>query len=138
MTEDTIILQVGVKVLIKNSEGRYLLLKRSLVTYPETQGNQWDIPGGRITTGTTLYENLKREVHEETGLLLDTESLTLVAAQDIIRPEKHVIRLTYTGSATGEIVLDSKEHESYTWVTLADLKNTQELDMYLKKILDII
>lgn len=132
------VLQVGVKVLIKNTENQYLFLKRSLLTYPETKGNDWDIPGGRIITGTPLDENLKREVFEETGLALDIESLKLLAAQDIIRTEKHVVRLTYTGTGTGDIVLDPKEHESFEWISKEALLQKEHLDMYLKQIIDIL
>lgn len=132
------VLQVGVKVLIKNSDNKYLFLKRSLVTYPETTGNNLDIPGGRIEIGTPLIENLQREVSEETGLTLDIASLKLLAAQDIIRAEKHVVRLTYTGTATGDIVLDPKEHESFEWIDLSDLKEKKELDKYTKEVLSLL
>jgi len=40
-------LQVGVKILLKNSEGKYLLIRRSAEKYPEV-GARWDIVGGRI------------------------------------------------------------------------------------------
>lgn len=51
-------LQVGVKVLLKNPEGKYLLVKRSNKKYPEV-GATWDIVGGRIDPGLPLLENLK-------------------------------------------------------------------------------
>src|SRR3989344_8931904 len=89
-------LQVGVKILLKNKDGKYLLLRRSLKKYPEIQG-RWDIVGGRINPGSTLLENLKREVKEETGLTL-TGTPRLLAAQDILRNNgRHVVRLTYLG-----------------------------------------
>jgi ADP-ribose pyrophosphatase YjhB (NUDIX family) len=65
------ILQVGVKVLLKNKQGKYLLLKRSLKKYPNVVGT-WDIVGGRIDLGVPLVENLKREVKEEVGFDLKT------------------------------------------------------------------
>ncbi len=52
-------LQVGVKILLKNSEGEYLLLRRNPKKYPEV-GAKWDIVGGRIVAGTSLLENLRR------------------------------------------------------------------------------
>ncbi len=60
-------LQVGVKILLKSKEGKYLLVKRSAEKYPEV-GAKWDIVGGRIDPGSSLIDNLKREVMEETGL----------------------------------------------------------------------
>ena len=127
-------LQVGVKVLLKNSEGRYLLLKRSPEKYPEVE-NPWDIVGGRIDPGASLFENLKREVKEETSLDLEKEP-RLVAAQDILKVAgRHVIRLTYIGEINGEPTLD-EDHSDYKWLDASELRNLDGLDDFLKELLD--
>ena len=132
--DNEIILQVGVKILLKNKEGKYLLLHRSLEKYPEIKG-RWDIVGGRIDPGTPLSENLNREIKEETGLDLMSEP-KLVAAQDIIRnPEKHVVRLTYVGEADGEIVLDESESDAYRWYDKNELLKLDDVDIYFKELL---
>ena len=123
-------------MFLKNSEGKYLLLRKSPEKYPEV-GPKWDIVGGRIEPGAPLMENLKREVHEETKLDL-TETPTLIAAQDILRvPGRHVVRLTYTGTIEGEPQLD-EEHLEHRWFTMEELKKLgeDELDMYFKELLD--
>ncbi len=126
-------LQVGVKVLLKNKEGKYLLMRRSTEKYPE-MGIRWDIPGGRIDAGTTLMENLAREVKEETGFAL-SGTPKLVAAQDILRVEgRHVVRLTYIGEAEGEPIL-SDEHDQFAWVTLDQVRENPGLDRYLLELL---
>ncbi len=56
-----LLLQVGVKALLKNPQGKYLLLHRSAKKYPEVR-NAWDIVGGRIEPGTALADNLRREI----------------------------------------------------------------------------
>lgn len=66
------ILQVGVKIFLKNEEGKYLLVKRCDKKYQNIDGC-WDIVGGRIDTGTSLIDNLKREVREETQLPITSE-----------------------------------------------------------------
>lgn len=127
-------LQVGVKALLKNREGKYLLVRRSSEKYPEV-GAKWDIVGGRIDPGSPLLENLKREIKEEVNLDL-LEEPTLVTAQDILRaPGKHVVRLTYVGTIEGESNLDD-DHTEFRWVTLEELQNIDELDIYLKEFLD--
>ena len=132
--EINVTLQVGVKILIQNDEGKYLLLKRSLVKYPEMNGC-WDIVGGRIDPGTGLTENLAREIKEETCLVL-TGTPKLIAAQDIIpNPERHIVRLTYVGKAEGEITLDGVEHDSYQWFSREELLNLENLDSYFKELL---
>ena len=57
--------QVGVKALIRNDKGDILM-----VHIPEWSGNSahWDLPGGRIDTGETFQDTLKRELKEEIGI----------------------------------------------------------------------
>ncbi len=127
-------LQVGVKALLKNKEGKYLLLRRSSEKYPEV-GEKWDIVGGRINPGESLLQNLKREVKEETNLDLVAEP-KLAAAQDILRvPGKHVVRLTYVGEIDGEPKLDG-DHTEFGWFTMAEMKKLEKLDSYFKELLN--
>ena len=127
-------LQVGVKILLKNKDGKYLLLRRSLKKYPEIQG-RWDIVGGRINPGSTLLENLKREVKEETGLKLVGEP-RLVGAQDILRIlDRHVVRLTYAGEAVGKVRLDTKENDKYRWFEQKELEQLEDTDIYFRELL---
>lgn len=129
------ILQVGVKAFLKNKEGKFLLLKRSSEKYKNTKG-VWDIVGGRIDPGTSLLENLKREIQEETQLIL-TDEPRLIFAQDIIpNTEKHVVRLTYIANIEGEPILDISENTEYKWLSLDEMKKHDELDVYVKEIVD--
>ena len=128
-------LQVGVKVLLHNTKGKYLLLHRNIEKYNNVQGT-WDIVGGRINIGTPLIENLAREVKEETGLSL-TSKPTLIAAQDILLEDKHVVRLTYIAETTGEPKLDTEENDAYEWVSKEELTKHSDLDRYLKELFDI-
>jgi ADP-ribose pyrophosphatase YjhB (NUDIX family) len=128
------VLQVGVKILFKNSEGKYLLARRNPKKYPEV-GPQWDIIGGRIEAGSSLLDNLKREINEEVGLNYMGDPV-LVAAQDIIRaPEKHVVRLTYLGEINGDPKID-EEHLEAKWFTAEELKDEANLDKFFKELLD--
>lgn len=125
-------LQVGVKILLKNGEGKYLVVCRNPEKYPEV-GAKWDIVGGRIDPGIKLLENLRREVSEETGLQIKYEP-KLITAQDILKKDKHVVRLTYSGFADGEVKL-SDEHSEYRWLTLEEISNLEPMDSYFKQVL---
>ena len=130
-------LQVGVKVLLRNKDGRYLLIHRAAKAYPGVI-ELWDIVGGRIEAGVPLFENLKREVFEETGLeLLDEPKL--LAAQDILRmPGKHVVRLTYVGTIDGDVKIDNEEQDDYGWFTIDEIKNLEGIDSYLLQVLNTV
>lgn len=121
------------KAFLQNKEGECLILKISKEKYPERKA-KWDIPGGRIEPGKSLMENLRREIKEETGLLLIGKP-QLLAAQDILGvPGRHVVRLTYRGKVKGEVKL-SEEHTSYKWVTMNELRRLQMFDVYAKRLI---
>ena len=128
------ILQVGVKAVLKNEKGDILLLRRSEQKYGKTSA-AWDIPGGRIDPGSDLIENLKREVKEETGLALTSEPC-LIGAQDILMEDRHVVRLTYTAYTEGDPVLDLEENTAYRWVSFSELSTEEDTNKYLKGLLE--
>ena len=131
----SITLQVGVKAFLKNKEGKYLIIKRSPIKYPNVT-DCWDIVGGRIDPGTRLIENLQREISEETQLEAGSEP-RLIFAQDIIpNPEKHIVRLTYVADVEGGPILDTEENTEYRWLTVDEMRNEENLDKYVREILD--
>jgi len=129
------LLQVGVKALIKNNSGKYLLIKRSVVMNGETSAS-WDIPGGRIDPSETLLEALTRELGEEIGLTNVPGDYQLIAAQDIFVKEKdlHVVRLTYKVSCDIQQIKLSQEHSEYCWVDENEIHEIQA-EPYLKEVL---
>jgi len=129
------ILQVGVKVVLKREDGKILLVRRNEVTYGKTIG-KWDIPGGGINPGSSLMENLARDVEEETKLTI-TSTPRLISAQDSVKEgERHVVRLTYTAHTTGEPVLDLTENSEYKWVTFLEMADQEPLDTYLRSLIN--
>jgi len=127
-------LQVGVKVLLQDDSGKFLLLQRA-GAMPSDGKYYWDIPGGRINEDEPLLDALGREVLEETGLRLAGEPI-LRFAQDIFveKADLHVVRLTYCGKADGKVIL-SDEHGAYQWVTLEELI-AENIDPYLRKAVE--
>ena len=127
-------LQVGVKALILSDSGNILFLKRNPSVYKNDK-LLLDIPGGRIDSGLSLEENLKREVLEETGINT-IEVLGILSAQDIFYENNHVIRLTYVSRVTGEVVVLSEEHESFEWIPLESVLSREgEVDELVVKVI---
>lgn len=56
-----------VDVIIRNSKGEYLLIKRA----NEPLKDQWWVIGGRVLKGESLEQAAKRKVKEEAGLEID-------------------------------------------------------------------
>lgn len=128
-------LQVGVKVFLRNTAGKYLLLQRSRSKYPEIP-NRWDVVGGRIEVGSPLQDNLAREIAEETGMKMSSEP-QLIAAQDILRtPERHVVRLTYIANTMDEDPMLSDENDDFGWYTVTEMQELTGVDIYAKEIID--
>ena len=58
--------KVVCKIVITNDEGALILLRADTEKFP----NRWDLPGGHIHIGESFEKGLRREVFEETGLVL--------------------------------------------------------------------
>ncbi len=53
---------------------------------------------------------------------------------DILKPDKHVVRLTYRGEIGGIPTL-SDEHSEFKWCTVDQMRTLEYLDNYVKEIL---
>ncbi|GAB4432941.1 MAG: NUDIX domain-containing protein [Chloroflexi bacterium OHK40] len=62
------ILQVRASAFVRDEQGNVLLCRRADVML-------WDVPGGTIGLDEVPARGMTREVHEETGLLLEAERL---------------------------------------------------------------
>ena len=146
-----IIIQVGVKAILFNRDGKFLLLKcvppQEHFLFPKSlcsKGNKvalrnsrayWDMPGGRIEGKESLLNNLKREIFEETGLTA-VKFGDVISIQEFLSNNKHIVRLTYVARVTSKTSLSlSMEHSEYRWFGLDELLNLSDLDKYLKIIL---
>jgi 8-oxo-dGTP pyrophosphatase MutT (NUDIX family) len=72
-------LVVAVAVLVRDDEGRLLMIQRS-------DNQLWALPGGAQDIGETTREAAIREVHEETGI-----SIEITGISGIYADPRHVI-----------------------------------------------
>jgi 8-oxo-dGTP diphosphatase len=111
-------LRLSGKVLARDGEGRHLLIRRSA----SSQGNpgKWDLPGGKVDEGESVWEALAREVAEECGIAIELEGL-VGAAQSDAPDGRRIIYLVIDARALSADVLLSEEHDAFQWVSRAEL-----------------
>lgn len=98
--------------------------------YGEFKGG-WEFPGGKIETGETAQEALKREIMEE----LDTEIEVgeLIDTIEYDYPEFHLsMDCFWCEIIKGKLVL--KEHEAARWLTKNQLADVEWLPADVKLI----
>jgi ADP-ribose pyrophosphatase YjhB (NUDIX family) len=120
----------GARVVLKR-DGKILLVKRSLKSSHEP--GKWEIPGGVVEFLEEILPALKREVREETGIVIypsHTSSLTVVRdpKQGYIDHVFLCTRFRRISGSAKEVDL-SKEHRLYRWATVEEA-----LDMKLTAI----
>lgn len=86
---------LGVGALIFDTHGRIMLVQRG----GEPLKGWWSLPGGVLEVGETLAEGVKREVLEETGLVVDPVHMLTVFERIMPdtegRPEYHYVLVDY-------------------------------------------
>jgi len=108
---------VAVKVIIKNKEGKYLVLFKS--ENEDINPNEIDIPGGRVEFGEDVQDSLKREVFEEVGL--EIEILHPSRVWGFVKDDLHLIGITFTADLIGGEISLSGEHDAYRWITKEEI-----------------
>jgi 8-oxo-dGTP diphosphatase len=118
---------VGVGAVVLNSDGRVLLVKRGT----EPMLGHWSLPGGLLELGETLVEGVKREVFEETGLIVEPEAI--VEAVDRIyrhsdgeksRIRYHYVVLDFWCRTLGGELRPSSDAADVAWVSRAEWKDS--------------
>jgi 8-oxo-dGTP pyrophosphatase MutT (NUDIX family) len=126
----------SVRVLVFDSHGSLLLLHTTDPAEPE-RGTCWELPGGGIDEGETTEEAAKRELREETGIVVDDVGSCLAVVEGSFdfngrtyRQHEHVFRVDvrdpkYEPSGfDGEI--ERAAHLGHRWWPVADVLATDE------------
>jgi 8-oxo-dGTP pyrophosphatase MutT (NUDIX family) len=110
------------KILLFNEKGEILLLQTGVHKLRPEKSHSPDLPGGMVDFGESELAGVVREVQEETGIVLDPDSVILGHADTQMYGNKSVTKLLYvaTLAATPDVVL-SWEHETYEWCSVQAL-----------------
>ena len=94
--------------------------------YPDGQSDLWCAPGGGVEPGTSIHDNLIREVHEETGLVIAVGPIALVNEFHDPASGFHQVELFFRASVTGG-ALDARWQDPEQIVTLRRFFSAAEL-----------
>lgn len=108
---------LGVGALIVRN-GKVLMLLRTDAC--RNNRGLWTIPGGMVETFERLEDALKREVKEETGLIVT--SLEFLTVSDRTFDGEHWVSILYRCGTEGEPVnMEPDKHGEIAWQDLDDL-----------------
>ena len=112
-------------------DGKFLALLRNSteIRFP----NCWDLPGGKIEPGEELKDALKREVFEETKLILAEPKFVFQKEFDMF--DNHYVFNLFLAKIKNSDIELSDEHTEYNWFTKEELKKL-DLDPAVKMFLE--
>lgn len=119
------IVGVGAVILQENQlhEKQVLIIQRG----QEPLKGEWSLPGGALELGETLQQGIRREVLEETGLIV--EPLQIVEVFDrIVHDEAGAVRFHYVlvdflCSVTGGTLCCASDAAAARWISRAELNS---------------
>jgi 8-oxo-dGTP diphosphatase len=113
---------VSITALIKNLAGdKFLIVKRSKdeIAFP----GKWVFPGGKLETGQSVMDTLKREVLEEVGIDIEPRK-QFITDYTFMRPDNHnVVGFTFLVHAISEDITLSADFDDHRWITPEQLKD---------------
>jgi 8-oxo-dGTP pyrophosphatase MutT (NUDIX family) len=107
-----------VRLVVRDDEGRVLLLRRASTAYAE---GDWSLPGGKVDYGDTVEKAARRELREETAL--ECDDLRFLFIQDSLPLQPggmHCINIYFEGQARGDLRLNP-ESSGVAWIRPGDL-----------------
>jgi 8-oxo-dGTP pyrophosphatase MutT (NUDIX family) len=99
-----------------------VLVRDGKVLLMQHEGDEWELPGGRIEPGETPQSCVAREIHEETGLAVTAGPILHSWLHRIERAGGYVFIVVYGCHSTdlAEPVI-SHEHKDMGWFTPAEV-----------------
>ena len=116
-----------VAAIIHDSEGRIFATQRGYGDFKD----YWEFPGGKMESGETAEEALKREIWEELETRIVVERFVMTVEWDY--PQFHLTMHCYLCHVeSGHLEL--KEHEAARWLSKDELENVEWLPADLQII----
>lgn len=108
------------------NDGKLLVVRRVM---SDSLGGYFELPGGGVDEGETIYEGAVRELKEEAGL----EAVSMLGGFEgfdyTTRSQKFIRQCNFiVDVASHDVVLDPNEHDEFLWIDLAGIEGLQLTD----------
>ena len=112
MTEQLLKPSVSVRSVIFGPSDDILILQRN-------SDDNWELPGGRLSSYEGVSEGLRREIREETSLSIDIEDI-LLANSWINDQNNDRFGVYYVSNTEQRSVRLSEEHTDFMWANSSE------------------
>ena len=112
---------LAVAAVVWNDRGQVLLIRRT----KEPRKGQWSLPGGKVEFGETLEEAIRREILEETGLVVKLAGVAGIA--ETIRDARvgaanaHFVMIDFSAVVVSGEALAQSDAEDATWFSREEI-----------------
>ena len=113
------------------NDNKFLIAQRN---FNKDQGGLWEFPGGKVESGETYQEALKREIKEEFNADIEVEQY--IGENIHHYPEKD-IKLIFLKAKLLNDKIELNEHEDFRWIT-KEQKDKFEFAGADKRVFDLI
>lgn len=117
---------VSVAGVVVDDTGRALLTRRA-------DNGEWQAPGGVLEIGETIPEGVRREVLEETGLIVEPVALTGVYKN----MPRGIVALVFRCKAVGGQLATNDEVTAFHWASEAEIRD-MVTEAFAIRILDAL
>ncbi len=140
MTEERFMKPAAAGIIEKQMEGKqYVLLQDREKEGAESESGLWEIPAGKIREYENIYDCLRREIWEETGLTVtenqgESEAvwyeshgyrvlqyMPFSSAQNVSEAYPIMVQ-TFLCKAEGVLAMETNETQNLRWVEVRELK----------------
>lgn len=118
--------KVGVGVIIRDKEGRILLLLRK----GSHGAGLWSVPGGHMELGESFFDVCRREVMEEVEIAISSVNLITFTNDIFVDEGLHYVTLFFEAhwdQCQEPVNMEPDRAEKIKWFTVDELKNTNNV-----------
>lgn len=128
---------LGADVWIVNSEGKFLIQKRSPLK--KNEPNVWAMTGGSVIAGENSLEAIQREVAEELGLTISQEKFQLIkrfcVEDNKVWIDTYLLKQEIN---LEDVILQEEEVSSIAWASYEEIEELFQTGNFIKNRWDMV